>query len=132
MPLDIDFGQVYFFLTDGGSTMSSIWKNQAVDVLRWENGNVFLTYEEAQKEKLRHIVRTCMLRYGRKEYKPDADNVVILVNAREPFSVCTEDHVEMRTPDDIYFDSVELAEMAISDIGEDTFRRLLDQPERRN
>lgn len=41
-------GQVYYFLFDDGSIESVLWRDQDNDHLRYDIGNVFRTYDEAQ------------------------------------------------------------------------------------
>ena len=61
---DLEVGDKYFYIDSVGGFPNMTWNNDEYDVLRRNQGNVFLTLEEAQFEKKRREVYAQVKRYA--------------------------------------------------------------------
>lgn len=67
-------GEQYWYVTTGGVTMDDTWSNHWVDRIYYEQGNVFLTEKEAQREIDRRALLSRFKQYRDKcngNWKPD-------------------------------------------------------------
>ena len=67
-------GDNYWCVTSAGVTREDIWSNHWIDYLYYEQGNVFLTQKEAQREIERRALLTRFRHFRDKcngEWKPD-------------------------------------------------------------
>ena len=119
---DLEIGETYYFITASCGVYSCRWVADEQDLRRRERGNVFLTKEEAEFELERRKCEAIMLKYGRRTFKPRDNNYIIRF-----------DNDDKQTSVDfwrlnqfqgvIYFDTEELAQKAIDEIGEERLKK---------
>ena len=119
---DLEIGETYYFINPNGGIYSCRWVADEQDLSRRERGNVFLTKEEAEFELERRKCEAIMLKYGRRTFKPRDNNYIIRF-----------DNDDKQTSVDfwrlnqfqgvIYFDTEELAQKAIDEIGEERLKK---------
>lgn len=69
-------GEQYWYVTTGGVTMDDTWSNHWVDRIYYEQGNVFLTEKEAQREIDRRALLSRFKQYRDKcngNWKPESE-----------------------------------------------------------
>lgn len=70
-------GEQYWYVTTGGVTMDDTWSNHWVDRIYYEQGNVFLTEKEAQREIDRRALLTRFRQFRDKcngDWEPEFDD----------------------------------------------------------
>lgn len=119
---DLKIDDIYYFINTNGEVYSCRWVADEEDLSRREIGNVFLTKEEAQFEQERRKCEAIMLKYGRRTFKYKDDNYFIRFNN-------SDEKVEVgfwsvyQFQGTIYFDTEELAQKAIDEIGEERLKK---------
>lgn len=85
-------GEQYWYVTTGGVTMDDTWSNHWVDRIYYEQGNVFLTEKEAQREIDRRALLSRFKQYRDKcngNWKPTFDEIKYYIFLKcENFSFC--------------------------------------------
>lgn len=123
---DLEVGDKYFYIDSVGGFPNMTWNNDEYDVLRRNQGNVFLTLEEAQFEEMRRNVYATIKQYAYefseeewkkgniKKYYPcyDYPNHCIIIFADN--CLCGSK---------LYFKSEEDIEKAIEAVGEEYFKK---------
>lgn len=119
---DLKYGDKYYCLDNAGNINYITWHEDAYNLFQRENGNAFLTYDEAKFELERRKCESIMLKYGRRTFKYNQDNYLIRFNNND-------EKVEVgfwaiyQFQGSIYFDTVELAKKAIDEIGEERLKK---------
>lgn len=112
----------YYFINSNGAVYSWRWVADEEDLSRREICNAFLTYDEAKFELERRKCEAVMLKYGRRTFKYEDDNYLLRINNADK-------KVEVRLlsiyqfQGSIYFDTEELAQKAIDEIGEERLKK---------
>ncbi len=121
---ELDFGDVYYLIGTDGGILKSYWNNVNSELSRRENGNVFLTEEEAEFEVKRRQIETIFLRYGRRSFKYNKSNYAIAYHHRL-HSIVFDCSFYTQYQGIIYFDTKELWKKAIEEAGEDNIKKYL-------
>lgn len=112
----------YWYIDTVNNINYVTWKGDAWDLETRESGNAFLTKEEAQFELERRRCEAIMLKYGRREFKINTSNFCICCNhLYENFQL--DDYTYYQFQGSIYFDTEELAQKAIDEIGEEMLKK---------
>lgn len=121
---DLIKGDRYYYINTTGGVCSFSWVADEEDLRRRERGNVFLTEKEAKFEVERQKCEAIMLKYGRRTFKYNKDNYLIRINNND-------EKVEVgfwaiyQFQGSIYFDTKELAQKAINEIGEERLKKYI-------
>lgn len=119
---DLEYGDKYYCLDNAGNINYITWHENAYNLFQRENGNAFLTYDEAKFELERRKCEAIMLKYGRRTFKYEQNNYLIRFNN-------SDEKVEVgfwsvyQFQGSIYFDTKELAQKAIDEIGEERLKK---------
>lgn len=122
---DLESGDKYFILYADGAAPEYEWRKDGyISKSYRDQGNVFLTKEEAEKDAERRVVETLLLKHGGRRYF-DGHNHNFHISLDE-----YEEHLKvyiLMTPTQgtIYFDTSARAEKAISEIGEKRIKKAL-------
>ena len=115
-------GDSYYFIETNGGVYSCYWLADVNDLCRIEFGNVFLTKEEAEFELERRKCEAIMLKYGRRTFKYGKHNYFIVIfDKRMIIESAFNLHIYYQGT--IYFDTEELAQKAIDEIGEERLKK---------
>lgn len=119
---DLIKGDRYYYINTTGGVCSFGWFADEEDLRRRERGNVFLTEKEAEFEVERQKCEAIMLKYGRRTFKYNKDNYLLRINN-------SDEKVEVgilsiyQFQGSIYFDTEELAQTAMNEIGEERLKK---------
>lgn len=119
---DLKDGDEYWHISTINNNNYATWNGNAWDLAIRENGNAFLTYDEAKFELERRKCESIMLKYGRRLFKYNQNNYLIRFNNND-------EKVEVgfwsvyQFQGSIYFDTKELAQKAIDEIGEERLKK---------
>ena len=119
---DLKDGDGYWYFNTINNINYDTWTKDPWDLTVRENGNLFLTKEEAEFELERRKCEAIMLKYGRRLFKHNQDNYLIRFNNND-------EKVEVgfwsvyQFQGSIYFDTKELAQKAIDEIGEERLKK---------
>ena len=119
---DSEKGDAYYFIETNGGVYSCYWLADVNDLCRIEFGNVFLTKEEAEFELERRKCEAIMLKYGRRTFKPRDFNYLIQFD-NDDKQVFVDFWRLNQFQGSIYFDTEELAQKAIDEIGEERLKK---------
>lgn len=119
---DLIKGDRYYFIETNGGVYSCYWLADVNDLCRIEFGNVFLTQEEAEFELERRRCEAIMLKYGRRTFKYEDDNYLIRFN-NDDKQAFVEVWRLNQLQGTIYFDTEELAQKAIDEIGKERLKK---------
>lgn len=125
---DLKDGDEYWHISTINNNNYATWNGNAWDLAIRENGNAFLTYDEAKFELERRKCEAIMLKYGRRTFKYEQNNYLIRFDN-------TNKKVEVdfwyiyQFQGSIYFDTEELAQKAIDEIGEERLKKYVFQVE---
>ena len=115
-------GDRYYFIETNGGVYSCYWLADVNDLCRIEFGNVFLTKEEAEFELERKKCESIMLKYGRRTFKYGKRNYFIVI-FDERMIIESAFNLHIYYQGTIYFDTEELAQKAIDEIGEERLKK---------
>lgn len=119
---DLENGDTYYFIETNGGVYSCYWLADEVDLRRRERGNVFLTEKEAEFEVERQKCESIMLKYGRRTFKyKDYNYLLRFDNANKKVEVDFGSICQFQGS--IYFDTEELAQKAIDEIGVERLKK---------
>lgn len=119
---DLKDGDGYWYIDTVNNINYVTWKGDAWDLATRESGNVFLTKEEAQFELERRRCEAIMLKYGRRTFKPRCDNYLIRFD--NDYKQAFVDFWRLNQFQGvIYFDTKELAQKVIDEIGEERLKK---------
>lgn len=121
---DLEYGDKYYCLDNAGNINYITWHEDAYNLFQRENGNAFLTYDETKFELERKKCEAIMLKYGRRTFKYNQNNYLIRFNNND-------EKVEVgfwsvyQFQGSIYFDTKELAQKAIEEIGKERLKKYI-------
>lgn len=123
---DLESGDKYFILYADGAVTEYEWiKDGYISKNYRDQGNVFLTKEEAEKDAERREVETLLLKHGgRRWFKKYEWNYYLSFNTDLKVLVAPCTRVDYRQGA-IYFDSEKQAKKAIGEIGDERIRKAL-------
>ena len=125
---DSEKGDTYYFIETNGGVYSCRWLADVNDLCRREFGNVFLTEEEAEFELERRKCEAIMLKYGRRTFKYGKHNHFIVI-FDERMIIESSFNLQIIYQGTIYFDTEELTQKAIDEIGEERLKKYVFQVE---
>lgn len=125
---DLEKGDTYYFIETNGGVYSCNWLVDENDLCRREFGNVFLTEEEAEFELERRKCEAIMLKYGRRTFKPRDNNYLIRFDNDDKQAFVDFWRLN-QFQGSIYFDTEELAQKAVDEIGEERLKKYVFQVE---
>lgn len=114
-------GDEFWFLTLCGHVCKDTWNGCYLDVGRRNQGNVFLTKEEAEFESKRREVVTKVKKYAR-PFNPGGENWAPYWN-RNRESIGWNSFSGYIQEAQLYFENEEKAKQAIAEVGEDDFKK---------
>lgn len=111
---DLKNGDVYYYISEYGSTNNAGWLSTPADIGSRNQGNVFLTLEEAEFEAKRREITTILKKYSR-PFRVGAENYCIAFSKEE-------NSIEFPWQDDyqyndLYFDDEVTIGEAIEEVG---------------
>lgn len=123
---DLEVGDKYFYIDSVGGFPNMTWNNDEYDVLRRNQGNVFLTKEEAEFEKKRREVYTTVKRYAHEFSKEEWNDTKI-----NKYYACYnyKDHSIIKgfnshvSNSKLYFQSIKDIDRAIAAVGVEDFKK---------
>lgn len=121
---DLKDGDKYYLISHYGKVERITWNDDEFDLRRREYGNAFLTREEAEFELEYLKCEAIMLKYGRRTFKYNKDNYLLRINN-------SDEKVEVgfwsiyQFQGSIYFDTEELAQTAMNEIGEERLKKYI-------
>lgn len=119
---DLENEDAYYYIENCGDISKYSWNDDSeFDRQAREMGNVFLTEQEAKFERKRRKIETIMLKYGRRTFKHYRDNYCIYRGTSEDeinITIWVNDNYSS-----IFFDTNELAQKAIDEIGEERLKK---------
>lgn len=123
---DLKDGDKYFYIDSVGGFPNMTWNNDEYDVLIRNQGNVFLTKEEAEFEKKRREVYAQVKRYAHEFSKEEWNDTKI-----NKYYACYnyKDHCIIIFADNclcdskLYFQSIKDIDRAIEAVGEEYFKK---------
>jgi len=121
---DLIKGDIYYFIETNGEVYSCHWLADEQDLSRREIGNVFLTKEEAEFELERRKCEAIMLKYGRRLFKPRDYNYLLRFDDDDKQAFVDFWRLN-RFQGTIYFDTEELAQKAIEEIGKERLKKYI-------
>lgn len=121
---DLEYGDKYYCLDNAGNINYITWHENAYNLFQRENGNAFLTKEEAEFELERRKCEAIMLKYGRRTFKYGKHNYFIVIfDKRMIIESAFNLHIYYQGT--IYFDTEELTQKAIDEIGEERLKKYI-------
>lgn len=118
-------GDRYYWSIDSyGNVYNETWKNDVIDNGRRNNGNCFLTKEDAEFEVMRRKVEATLLKYGRRGFKYSEDNYYIYYEHDES-SIEIGCYESFQDQGVIYFDTEELCQKAMIAAGEENIKKYI-------
>lgn len=126
---DLIKGDRYYYINTIGGVCSFSWDADKEDLSRREIGNAFLTYDEAKFELERRKCEAIMLKYGRRTFKYGKRNYFIaILDKRMIIESAFNLHIYYQGT--IYFDTEELAQKAIDEIGKERLKKYIFRVEK--
>ena len=119
---DLEYGDKYYCLDNAGDINYITWHEDAYNLFQREIGNAFLTYNEAKFELERRKCEAIMLKYGRRTFKPRDINYIIQFD-NDDKQVFVDFWRLNQFQGSICFDTEELAQKAIDEIGEERLKK---------
>ena len=126
---DLEKEDIYYFINPNGGVYSCRWVADEQDLSRREIGNAFLTYDEAKFDLERRKCEAIMLKYGRRTFKYGDNNYSIRLNNANK-QIKFENWRVIQHQECISFDSEELAQKAINEIGEERLKKYVFRVEK--
>ena len=115
---DLKDGDEYWYINIISNINYVTWNENVWDLRVRENGNAFLTKEEAEFELERRKCEATMLKYGRRTFKYEDENYLLRFDNTNK-KVWIECWSIYQTQGSIYFDTEDLAQKAIDEIGKE-------------
>lgn len=122
---DLKYGDRYWYINTINNINYDTWTKDAWDLTVRESGNLFLTYDEAKFELERRKCEAIMLKYGRRTFKYEQNNYLIRFDNTDNINKKVDVEVWQicQFQGSIYFDTEELAQKAIDEIGEERLKK---------
>ena len=121
---DLKDGDKYYLISHYGKVERITWNDDEFDLRRREYGNAFLTREEAEFELEYLKCEAIMLKYGRRTFKYGKHNYFIVIfDKRMIIESAFNLHIYYQGT--IYFDTEELTQKAIDEIGEERLKKYI-------
>lgn len=117
---DLENGDDYWQINAYGTIYECKWNNDGLEIKCRNQGNVFLTKEEAEFEAKRRKVVTKVKKYARPVI-PNGENWFPYWNCIAKRIVMS--YVDVIQDDKLYFESKEKIEQAIDEVGEEDFKK---------
>lgn len=118
---ELEKGDEYWCIDSFGDIYNINWYNDGVEIHKREIGRAFLTKQDAEFEHELRKIEVIMLKYGRRTFSHDCSNYMIRMEV---------DNSEISIPNcpyynygTIYFDTTELAQKAIEEIGKERLKK---------
>ena len=117
---DLEEGDAFWWVDSCGGVNKDTWENCKPDYDRRNQGNAFMTKEEAEFEAKRREVVTRVRKYAR-PFKYDSENFFAYFDREYGYikTSCTDDVYYGI----LYFDSRKTIEQAINEVGEEDFKK---------
>lgn len=112
--------QRYWFISDSGDISTADWMESSADMARYNRGNAFASEDELKSYFKGIYVRRVLRSYAR-EFKAGVPNWFIYYDYSSD-SLCYSCN-EWSKVADVYFDSKELADKAVAEVGLDDLLR---------
>lgn len=126
---DLKDGDRYWYINTINNISYDTWTKDAWDLTVRESGNIFLTKEEAEFELERRKCEAIMLKYGRRTFKCGKYNYFIdIFDKRMIIESAFNLHIYYQGT--IYFDTEELTQKAIDEIGEERLKKYIFRVEK--
>lgn len=123
---ELKSGDKYFILYSDGVVTEYEWReNGNISKSYRDQGNIFLTKEEAERDLERRKVETLLLKYGGRRWFKDDSGTGEEMNWYIFYGYDVSVGWGGTRQGTIYFDTKEQAEKAISEIGEERIRKAL-------
>lgn len=119
---DLKDGDKYYLISHYGKVERITWNDDEFDLRRREYGNAFLTREEAEFELEYLKCESIMLKYGRRTFKPTDINYIIQFDNDDKQAFVDFWRLN-QFQGSIYFDTEELAQTAMNEIGEERLKK---------
>ena len=119
---DLKDGNGYSYINTISNIYYDTWNGDAWDLTVRESGNIFLTKEEAEFELERRKCEAIMLKYGRRTFKPRDINYIIQFD-NDDKQVFVDFWRLNQFQGSICFDTEELAQKAIDEIGKERLKK---------
>lgn len=119
---DLKDGNGYSYINTISNIYYDTWNGDAWDLRVRENGNIFLTKEEAEFELERRKCEAIMLKYGRRTFKYGKHNYFIVIFDKKMI-IEKSFNLHIYYQGTIYFDTEELTQKAIDEIGEERLKK---------
>lgn len=117
---ELEYGNNYWFVGSCGELQTRHWDEIDIDHERRDQGNVFLTIEEARFEAIRRYVVASVRKYTR-PFIPGKNNYFAGYDYEHEF---VTKHFAIKVQYGVlYFDSIEDINKAIAEVGEDDFKK---------
>lgn len=126
---DLKDGDEYWHISTINNNNCATWNGNAWDLAIRENGNAFLTYDEAKFELERRKCEAIMLKYGKRTFKPRDTNYIIRFDNDDKQTFVDFWRLN-QFQGVIYFDTEELAQKAIDEIGEERLKKYIFRVEK--
>ena len=121
---DLKEGDTYYHISANFGVLPSVWYNDAPSNLRRNLGTAFLTEKEAEMEFCREVCEPIMMKYGRRTFKPRHANYIIRFDNDDKQAFVDYWRIN-QFQGSIYFDTEELAQKAIDEIGEERLKKYI-------
>ena len=125
---DLKDGDEYWYIIINNNDNYATWNGNAWDLTVRESGNIFLTKKEAEFELERRKCEAIMLKYGRRTFKYGKHNHFIVI-FDERMIIESSFNLQIIYQGTIYFDTEELTQKAIDEIGEERLKKYVFQVE---
>lgn len=113
-------GDKCYIISNFGKVERITWNDDEFDLSRRKCGNALLTEEEAEFELERRRCESIMLKYGRRTFNHEQDNFIIY-KYHDGYTEISWKNIQFQGV--IYFDTQELAQKAIDEIGEERLKK---------
>lgn len=126
---DLKYGDGYWYISTVNNIKYDTWTKKVWDLAMRESGDIFLTKEEAKVELERRKCEAIMLKYGRRTFKYGKHNYFIVI-FDERMIIESAFNLNIYYQGTIYFDTEELAQKAIDEIGEERLKKYIFRVEK--
>lgn len=123
---DLKNGDNYYYTYSGGCTITTYYNNHDTDKKRIKFGNAFLTEKEALFEVERRKCEAILLKYGTRNFiSLGDDEKYFICYSNYCNEIIITDDCSIQSQGSIYFESEELANKAIGEVGEERLKKYI-------